>query len=164
MDMILREMDKAIDAGLYYPAVMMALTLPDICSALASANGETGTGKYKDWYNAHLAATYPEITADDMWSLRNGVVHQGRFGHPKMQYARIVFAIPNQERRRIHRCTGGDALILDAIMFCKDVAQAVTAWFAANSNDRNVAANLSNLVQLRHSGFLPYVGGIPVIA
>src|SRR6266404_5355686 len=149
MEMILQEVDRAVRAQLFYLAVAMALTLPDICSALGSPNGETEGRKYRNWYNANLAARYPNITADDMWSLRNGVLHQGRCGHPNMQYSRILFTLPEPQGNRVHNCIVNDALNLDAIQFCRDVVDSVRVWFAANQNGKNVVVNLPNLVQYR---------------
>lgn len=84
MDDILNEIDRALAAGLYYLAIAMALTIPDICAALEAENGETNQQKYKAWYESNLAYKYTNITAQDCYSLRCGVLHQGRCGHPKM--------------------------------------------------------------------------------
>jgi hypothetical protein len=65
METILQEIDKALNAGLCYLAIAMALTVPDICAALESPNGETNGPKYKAWYNANLANRYPRITDAD---------------------------------------------------------------------------------------------------
>ena len=139
MDMILQEIERALNAGFYYLAVVMALTLPDICAALASPNGDTDPRKYKNWYTKNLAGRFQMVTADDIWSLRNGVLHQGRCGHPNMQFARIIFTLPEGQGNRL---LGGailnDALSLDAVEFCHAVIQSVQTWFAANQNDPNV--------------------------
>ena len=99
MDPVLLEIDKAIGARLYYLAVVMALTLPDICAAVEAENGRTHPDKYKAWYRQHFAAYYPQLTDEDCYELRCGVVHQGRFGrrpdNPKLQYARVVFSLPS---------------------------------------------------------------------
>ncbi|EQD56665.1 hypothetical protein B1A_11430, partial [mine drainage metagenome] len=53
METILQEIERALDAHLYYLAVAMVLTLPDICAALASADGESSGQRYRDWYDAN---------------------------------------------------------------------------------------------------------------
>ena len=164
METILQEIDRALDAGLYYVAVAMVLTLPDICAALESHNGQSSGPKYKAWYNANLATKYPNITDDDCWSLRCGVLHQGRCGHPGMQYDRILFTIPNLQNNVFHNNILNEALNLDAIRFCRDVVTCARQWFDANLNSCNVQANLPNLVQLRPGGLAPYMVGIPLIA
>jgi hypothetical protein len=164
METILREIDRALDAGLYYLAIAMALTVPDVCAALESPDGETSGPKYKAWYNANLASRYPNITDADCWSLRCGVLHQGRCGHPNMQYGRILFTIPNRQNNVFHNNIINDALNLDAVLFCRDVVTCARLWFDAKWNEPVVQNNLPNLVQLRPQGLAPYMVGTPLIA
>jgi hypothetical protein len=162
MDTILQEIEKALNAKLYYLAVAMALTLPDICAALASPDGESSGPKYKDWYNANLAKQYSNITDVDCWKLRCGVLHQGRCGHPQMQYDRIIFTMPGHGI--VHNNIMSKALNLDASVFCKDVIATVRAWLKINQNDSVIRANVQNLVKFRQNGLPPYIVGMPVIA
>ncbi|MDP2694408.1 MAG: hypothetical protein Q8O58_06035 [Gallionella sp.] len=164
MEIILNEIDRALDAGLYYLAIAMALTIPDICAALESQNGETSGPKYKAWYTANLGAQYPNVTDADCWSLRCGVLHQGRCGHQNMQYGRILFTIPNAQNNVFHNNIINDALNLDAVRFCHDVVACARLWYARKQNDPVVQSNLPNLVQLRPQGLAPYMVGMPLIA
>ena len=71
MEMILKEIEAALAAKLYYLAVTLSLTLPDVCAALEAADGGTSSDRYKAWYTAHLGPTYGAmLTADDCCSLR----------------------------------------------------------------------------------------------
>ncbi len=163
MEAITGEIEKALAAGLYFLAIVSTLTLPDICSALESPNGETTRQKYKDWCDAWISM-YPEITSLDLWSLRCGVLHQGRLGHAAMQYGRILFTVPNRNGNFFHRNVINDALNLDAITFCRDVLQCVAVWYAAKQSDIHVQANLPRLLKFRLNGLAPYMVGIPLIA
>src|ERR1022692_3417221 len=80
MEAILTEIDRALDAGLYYLAIALSLTLPDICGALESPDGGATRERFTAWYDTYLAQTYQSLTAADCYSLRCGVIHQGRFG------------------------------------------------------------------------------------
>lgn len=164
MDTILREIELALDAHLYYLAVALTLTLPDICSALESSDGETSSPQYRAWFTTNLASVYPRMTDNDCWKLRCGVLHQGRCGHPQMQYDRIIFTLPNPSRALVHNTVLGRALNLDAVTFCHEVMQAVHNWLAAKTNDPNTSRNLPNLVHFRPNGIPPYIVGLPVIA
>jgi hypothetical protein len=163
MEAITKEIQKAMDAGLYYLATMAALSLPDVCAALESPDGETSGAKYKAWYDTWMASLYPEVTNLDLYSLRCGVVHQGRLGHSKMQYGRVLFTVPNRQGNVFHRNVINDALNLDAVTFCNDMVQCVARWYAAKKTDPNVLANLPRLVQLRPQGLAPYMVGMPLI-
>jgi len=149
MEAITKEVENAIAAGLYYLAIVTALSLPDVCSALESHDGETNRAMYNVWYDNWMAARYPEITSLDLYSLRCGVLHQGRLGHSRMQYGRVLFTL--------------HALNLDAVRFCRDMIECVSTWYAAKQNDPNVQANLSRLVQFRANGMAHYMVGVPLI-
>jgi hypothetical protein len=164
MQVIIREIEAALDAGFYYLAIGVTLTLPDICAALESPQGRTSGPQYRTWYDNWLAAAYPMVTADYMYSLRCGLIHQGRFGQGNMQYSRILFTWPNPQQNIFHQNIVNDALNLDADTFCRDMLQAVTQWYAANHNDPNVQANLPRLLQFYPQGLAPYMVGMPLIA
>jgi hypothetical protein len=168
MDVILREIERALEARLYYLAVLSAIALPDVCSALQS-DGTTKPEKYKAWYEAWLAKKLSSMTSDDMYGLRCGIVHQGIFGHPGMQYNRVIFTVPHGRVRAhntVMRAADDEqfALHLDAEMFCLDVIASVKEWYSSNQDSPNVKAHLPRLVQYRPGGLPPYILGSPVIA
>jgi hypothetical protein len=75
MNEILRQIRAASATGLYFLALFCALTLPDICGALESENGQASGSKYKAW----LRANVPEqaTDADLIYGLRCSLLHQG---------------------------------------------------------------------------------------
>jgi hypothetical protein len=168
LEIIFQDVERGLNAGLFYLALAVALTVPGVCAALESASGST-SGRdaiaFRDWYNANLAHMYPSLTADDCYSLRCGLVHQGRFGDPnRMQYARVLFTIPNAQRATFHNNILNDALNLDTITFCRDMINAARNWWNARAGDPIVQANAARLVSLRPNGLAPYMVGMPLIA
>jgi len=171
MESVLAEIEKALSSRLYHLAVVMTLTMPDICSALESSNGKTSGIKYKAWWQKYLSAEYPALTGADAYSLRCGVIHQGKFGHENLKYDRIIWTFPHPRRITIHKSimsnTGsltGIVYQLDASIFCRNVIAAVRAWYQVAQSDPHVKANLPNLIQLYPQGYPPYIIGLPVIA
>jgi hypothetical protein len=142
LDSILDEIEKALSVGLYYLAIMLAVTLPDICVALESQDARSNTPRYKAWYDAHLSAKFPGLTADDCFSLRCGVVHQGRFGLLGSQYERVIFTLPDERHNMWIDCVYNNAYIFSADAFCREVISAVQDWFATKQSDPIVEANL----------------------
>lgn len=164
METIIRQIEGALAAGLYYLALATSLSLPDVCAALESPDGQTSGAKYQAWFDIWMAPMYPRLTGLDLYRLRCGLVHQGRLGHPQMQYAVILFTLPNPQQNVFHQNIINDALNLDLPTFCRDIAQCVARWYAAKQNDANVRANLPRLVQFRPNGMAPYMVGMPLIA
>ena len=164
MQAIIGEVNRALEAELYYLAVMLSLSLPDICAALEAPTGETTRPQYMAWCDQWFTG-YPDLTSKDLYCLRCGVLHQGRLGHKGMQYARVLFTLPDIVRGNYaHGNVMNDALNLDAITFCRDMVGCVMDWYAAKKGDANVVKNLSRLVQLHENGLSPYITGVPVIA
>lgn len=168
LQIFLHEIDIALENGLFYLALLTALTVPDICSALSSVNGETDRHKYMDWYEKWLAEKMLPLTAFDCYKLRCGMVHQGRASHRDMQYDRILFTIPNHQRNVVHRVisnhSGEKILNLDCIIFCKEMISGAKTWFTENKNHQHVRQNLPNLVRYRPNGLAPHIVGMPLIA
>jgi hypothetical protein len=161
---ILSDIQSCLNNGMYYAAITVALTLPEVCAALEASNGRGSSEKYKTWYNTYLADLYPLISDDFCYSLRCSVVHQGKFGRLGEQYSRILFTIPDGRGIVFHKGIINDALNLDAITFCRDIMDGAKRWYAAKQGDPNVLKNLPNLVRFRPKGLAPYMVGMPLIA
>ena len=161
---ILCEIEKALAAGLYHLAIVLAVTLPDVCAALESADGRSNTPRYKAWFESNMATRFSNLTADDCFSLRCGVVHQGRFGLAGSQYDRAVFLLPNPQGGRFRDCIMNDAYFYSADDFCREWLAGVREWVSKKGTDPQVAANSANLIRTHPNGLSPYVKGAAVIA
>jgi hypothetical protein len=161
---ILSEIERASAANFHYLAIAVALSLPDICAALESPDGTTSKVQYKHWYDQWLADKYEWVTAEDIYSLRCGVIHQGSFGHSRMQYERVMFVVPNSQGVVFHNNILKNALALDASIFCNDMIEAVRRWYSLKKDDPNVTRNMDRLFRLHPNGLQPYVTGLPILA
>lgn len=153
MDTIFDDIERALEAGIFYAAIAIALSLPDICSCLQHPVGHVkGSNKagYVKWFQSNLADAYPELTGADLYSLRSGVVHTGRFGAG--QFARVLFTVPNPQQNVFHRNRISDTLNLDSSTFCRDMIKAARDWLAKNAKDQNVQRNLERVVRFRPLG------------
>jgi hypothetical protein len=104
LEPILSDIQKALEARLYYLAIAVSLSLPDVCVALAREPGEKfkrgeNKLKYEAWCTENLITEFqhfPEIEhliAADVYRLRCGVVHEGNFGRDG-RFERIIFTVP----------------------------------------------------------------------
>ena len=161
---LLREINKAAESGLHFLAVTMTVALPDICVSLISEDGRSDRDRYKEWCEDNLGSEFNYLTGDDLWSMRCGVLHNGRFGDLKHNVGRVIFAPPNPQQNTFVNCVLNDAYFYSSVEFCRNFTNAVSRWFEKNRNDPTVQANLPRLMQYREGGLKPYVSGITVLA
>src|SRR5947209_8449883 len=141
---ILHEIERALDAKLYYLAIAVALSVPDICASLEfdpanprRANQDT----YATWCDANIRPRFKNLTGEDIYRLRCGVLHFGHFGHDKAQFNRVMFIGP-ESAIKAHDVVvtvtpgvafggisaedlglSGKLLQLDAVRFCQTVGR-----------------------------------------
>ena len=159
---LLNEINRAAASGLPLLAVSMTVALPDICVSLASSDGRTDRERYKKWCADNLGPEFGYLTPEDLWSMRCGVLHNGRFGDLKHNVQRVIFALPGQPTWQ--NGSLGDAYFYSAVEFCKNFTDAVFDWFEKNRADPTIQANIPRLMQYRQGGFPPYVRGMTVLA
>jgi hypothetical protein len=168
MDHVIDQIKGTYDAGFPFAALMIALTVPDICANLElppAATNERQQARYKRWFNANLATRITRITADDCWSLRCGVVHESVFGNKDQKFDRVFFTLGPGEvsssgAAMISTETGevshseGRVVGLSLPKFLNDICAAVAEWSESKREDLNVQRNLLDLVR-------PYPKGVP---
>jgi hypothetical protein len=99
---ILREIEKGLEAKLYYLAIAVALSVPDICACLECDPDKpiwATQDKYVGWCDANLK--FKNLTGVDFFRIRGGVLHQGHFDHPKSKFDRVMFIGP-ESRFKAH--------------------------------------------------------------
>jgi hypothetical protein len=185
LDAILTEITKAIDAKLYYLAIAVALSLPDICACLECDPEKpiwATKEKYVGWCERNIADRFKNLDGEDLFRIRGGVLHQGHFEHPKSKFDRIMFIAPDSRIKAhdvvTHVAEGvsfggidakelrlsGDLLQLDVVRFCESIIDAARKWAASKEADLHVQKNLPNLVRYRPNGLPPFSVGVPTVA
>jgi hypothetical protein len=166
------DLDKALKAQLYYPALLVALTLPEVCSGLALPRGrfvkEADYVGFIDAYTDKKPPTNFGLTGSECYRLRGGVVHRGSFnGHPYFGTDAVIFTIP-ESNAKMHAFTiqvgEKTAFLLDLGTFCAAMREAVSRWHRDHEDDAVVAANMASLITFRASGLSPFFSGVPVLA
>lgn len=172
---ILDDIDLAIRAGLYYPALTVALTLPDICVGLTLQGADFVTKRhYVDFVDKYTKPGPTEKGAGlgmsglDCYQLRGGVIHRGNAaGHPHWPNTHAIFTTPNSGAT-LHgfsmQSGQHSAAMFDLEIFCSVMKRAVQSWYLDNFENPKVVANLEMLLRWRPTGVYPFVGGAPVIA
>ena len=160
---LLNQINVAAGSGLHLIAVGMAVALPAICASLKREDGRSQRREYKDWCAENL--TGPEfsfVTPDDLYSMRCGVLHQGRYGDLQHNVSRVIFTPPGGAS--FVNCQVNDAYIYGVSEFCRNMCDAAYRWYENNKSDPIVEANTKRMMQYYMQGLPPYISGMPVIA
>lgn len=159
MNYLLNEIEIALDNGLYLLALQSSLTIPDICSALCTKNGETHRKDYIKWYNKWVEDK--QLTGKDCYYYRCGMIHQGKMLHKDLSYDRILFIYPNSITMK--NCIVDNTKIIDIIDFCKSIIEGAKNWWKTENSKEIIQKNYKNTVKLYMDGYSNIIKGIPVI-
>lgn len=172
------EIEKALQARLYYLALISTLSLIDICSALESENGETDKHKFMAWYENHLGPHYEWLSSQDCYGLRCGLIHQGVMRHdvknskgiplPPSRWKRIGFLLADGTGVEMREISTGDVYLTGLSEFCRDVLKRVTEWAVSARQTAIAQKNAEKLLHLYPTGrgicANVFEVGIPVLA
>lgn len=152
MDELIRQIRAAEKAGLYYVALLGALTLPDICGAIASENGRASGSKYKDWLREHVPSQAGD--ADLIWGVRCSLLHQGH-ARPKGAFP-IAFTGPGTPQLHnfsIVDSEGNQVGWTSIEMFVAEVTTGAEKWLVEYGDTTRVQRNMERFLRLRPEGF-----------
>ena len=164
MEFLLKEIEQALNSGMYFMALQSTLSLPDICGALQSSNGMATKSNYISWYDTYAKESSSNaISGEDCYYFRCSCLHQGTTQNPNSSYSRILFLVPNNQIVA-HNNIFNDALNIDINVFCSNILSAVRKWKLLVKDDPNYVQNYANLIKVYPNGLPPYIIGIPVIS
>ena len=179
MEFILDAIDSASRQGQCYPAVVTALTVPDIAGAVDSP-GAGSQARYAKWIDGWFSPRFPmyaehHVDGVALYALRCKLLHEG-LSDPSQAPAASKSAAASHKRLiafnvgpniSMHLCTTSDAAgaswtILRAETFCSDITFAARDWIATRKSDPAAMQMLKTLVDIR-TDVPPLSRGVPLI-
>jgi hypothetical protein len=157
---LVQQMRQSVAAGLYMPAIMVALTLPDVMGALGSEDGKASGSKYRTWLSDH--AGYPADDAVLIWGIRCSLLHQGRANKGDIEVAFTVPGTGQLHKLSIEAHDGVRVAWYSIEGFVEDIAAAVIAWLERFALTARAQRNLERFARLRPEGVSAVHG--PVLA
>ena len=169
LSVILSDVQKSIEGHLYYPALLVALTIPEICSALSLDKTTFVKEKhYVAFIDKYTTPLDLGIAGLDCFRLRGGMVHRANLsGHAHFPTDSVIFTVPETGialHGPIFDVSGRTAMVIDLVLFCKEMTAAVHRWYEDHHNDPKVEQNMKNLIRSCPAGLAPFVVGAPLIA
>ncbi|MET7608965.1 hypothetical protein [Streptomyces avermitilis] len=153
-------LDQAIRDRNWHAALVMALTLPDICAKTVTPTGRSKQ-RYVAWFNDHVKAKYTNtvgaareetvfLSGEDCYALRCALLHEGS-ADITSQPARDVlehfhFSVPGHRNNVWHCNQVGGALLLAIDHFASDILNAARKWWEDSlTDDERAAAQVNHL-------------------
>ena len=166
---LLTQIEGAVGANAYYLALYAGLTIPDICGAMESEDGQATKAKYVAWFDKFVGGHYvvrgnPTLTGEVCYFYRCSVLHQGRAQHPRLGYSRIIFVEPGATTHVFHNNVLMDALNIDVSLFCQQLVGGARKWLEEQEKSVNYTKNFAQFMQRYPDGLAPYMVGVPVVA
>jgi hypothetical protein len=169
LGLVLNDISRAIEAKLYYPALLVALTIPEICSALTMDKKEfVKQQHYVTFVEKYVSLDDIGMSAIDCYRLRGGLVHRANLvGHPQVNWTNVVFSVP--ETSIAHHNIGiidGSRVVLALSLeiFCNAMVVAANKWYVDNRDDVKMQSRMNDLIRWCPNGLLPFSGDSPVVA
>lgn len=144
------QMNQALDAGLYMPAMVVALTLPDIMGALESEDGRATGPKYQAWLSRN--ANYRSEDALRIWEIRCSLLHQGRANKGEVE---VAFTVPGTAQIHNLSTVSHDGVKIGWYSieeFVRQMSTAVIAWLKQFGATKQAQRNLERFARLRPEG------------
>lgn len=154
------DLEKAVRAENWHAALVMSLTLPDIC-AKAVTPTEGSKRRYVAWFDQHLRPRYTSgvgpwrepvvfLSGDDCYALRCALLHEGSADITQQQARKVLelfrFYVPGKRNIRAHRNRMNDTLILMVDEFATEVLDAARAWWRSLPEEERAATRQRQLV------------------
>lgn len=167
MEFLLTEIEKALDAGLYFVALQSALTLPDICSLLESNDTHSSGDKYSRWFDDNVGRPNQLMfTGKNCWNYRCSCLHSGQSEAKDAKgkgYSRVFFLVPGKTTVLMHDNVINDMYNIDIVTFCNQMIEGVRKWEKVAKETELFQRKYELLMRVRPDGFPPYIVGTPVI-
>ena len=179
MQLILESVDHACAQGAIFPAIVTALTIPDIAGSVEHPDLLSGP-RYVRWLDQWFAPSNPSymqhgVDSHALYALRCRLLHQGATdpsGARSAQKsaaaaAKRLIAFNFGPGISMHLCTshsstGESMTILRGETFCAEMTAAARAWQEARASDAAVMKRLQALVDIRFD-VPPLAKGLPLI-
>ena len=180
MEFVLRSIAHAANTGNHLPAVMTALTVPDIAGAVEAPEASGSKKRYADWIDKWFIPSFPsysqhQIDGLAMYSLRCKLLHEG-LSSPADAPAAAGSAAASHKRLIafnvggnfvMHLCSTTDGqgdswTVLNTQEFCREMIVTAQAWMASKAGDPVALERLRALVDVRTS-VPPISEGVPLI-
>lgn len=168
LDNFIQSIKSSIETKNYFSALIIALTLPDICCSIEDTNRRSGGEKYAKWFERYVQNKYTSkigyeqtehifLNGYECYALRCTYLHKGM---NEIINEKILKKLKKKSKKiefmaemRTDQCSIGDVLILKLETFCENIISGVDSWLNHVSKNPVVAQRIKDLPQVHTKGF-----------
>lgn len=161
LESLIAEIRKAIDCELYYSAMAVTLTLPEICVALdLEDDAFVKQHHYVGFLEKYSTPDQLGVDGVECYRLRGGVIHRGNAaGHAFLEQDNIAITLPISDcwaHAATFRIDGSRTVgCLNLVSFVDAMVSAVCAWADENQNNPRSLANSEKMIRPWHGDLRP---------
>lgn len=169
--------DAAAAAGLYWPALITAMAIIDICGAMSTEKGGATPTAFAKWFDEWVVEPREAqmqgapfrardlFTGKECYRFRCSLMHQGRARSTGRSGNQILICEPNAAFRghwtRFNTSTP-PAILFDAERLVKEITDGARSWIAKWSHSGWFARNGAKFARRHPNGLHPYLVGAPL--
>lgn len=139
MEKILKEIEKALNEEMYYSALALTLTLPDICGKAEYPKLKGNRKRYIKWYREYLQdcfSVYGNYTQygfneQKCWELRCSILHSGNI-ETEIKVLRILKNNCFETTFGNRNNKGYDSVNIGIYYFCNNIINVVKQYYEEN--------------------------------
>ena len=148
MEVRLKEIRQALKNKLYYCALALALTLPDICGKHAFPNESVGI-RYKKWFDQYAkdiftsetivlpgdsTEKYVWFTSEECFALRCAYLHAGNYELERVKLEKVSLHVHFRDGKEFKHMIRDDIFAdWDVITICNNLCEAAEKYCADNN-------------------------------
>lgn len=166
MEHLIDQIRGTLRAGFPYAALMLAVSVPDVCANLELPEGRGSDHvklRYLRWYDRYVSPKGPVLTGNNCYDIRCGKMHQGQLGSKDLT---TVIVFTDDDNMSVvcgdveERSADGelkrrwDVLVGISIReFCGMLIAAAEDWHVDWQNNPMIKTNLKHLVRTYEDGY-----------
>ncbi|MFJ4711275.1 hypothetical protein [Streptomyces sp. NPDC088785] len=156
-------LEQAVKGSNWHAALVMALTLPDICVKVSDPERKTSRSRYAAWFEVYVAPTYTRyvgastdreevkfLSGKDCYALRCALLHEGSDKTTAHEVRDALddfhFCTPGRLGNSVHMNKSGRALNLMVDTFALDMLAGARTWWATLPSEEQDAARARQII------------------
>jgi hypothetical protein len=155
--------EVSLETKNWYAALLVALTLPDICGYLENPE-EKSSRRYVKWFNSYMTPKYTKrigpsreehifLNGNDAYALRCSYLHSGTF-HTDNEWIRDALNkfrfVTTPNNQEVHLNQSDQTLQLQVDLFCLEICEAVREWSENNKNNTDILNLTETMIEIEH--------------